>query len=379
MAPVARQSFRYGDWQAVAFAALLAAVATAALGEPEPRPSVTVLVLDARPVTSGLSFTGRVAAVEKVDVRARVSGFLKGQHFREGQDVQAGDLLFTIEEETYQALVNQRQADLSAAEAKATNAQTQLARAKELLPKQTISQATYDDRHAASLMADAAVLQAKASLAEAQINLGYTKTAAPISGRIGRAMFKHGALVGVESGALATVVSQDPIYVTFAVSQRQIMEVRKSLRGDKGGSRQAVVRLQLPDNSAYADAGKVDFTDVTVDRSTDTLAVRAVFPNEDRTLVDGQYVRVRIEDSQPQQAILVPQRSILNDQAGSYVFVLDAADKVQSKRLKLGATQGPDVVVQDGLAVGDRVVVDGIQKVRPGMTVDAAPSEPGKS
>ena len=373
-----KHTYRDGEWQTVAFAALFAAVSTAALGE-EPRPSVTVLTLDARPMTAGLSFTGRVVALEKVDVRARVSGFLKGVHFREGQDVRAGDLLFTIEEETYQALVNQRKADLSAADAKAHNAGIQLSRAKELLPKQAISQATYDDRHAVSLMADAAVLQAQAALAEAEINLGYTRTVAPVTGRIGRAMFKHGALVGVESGALATVVSQDPIHVTFAVSQRQIMDVRRRAQEGKGGSQEAVVHLQLPDNSSYADAGKIDFADVTVDRTTDTLTVRAVFPNKDRVLVDGQYVRVRIEDTQATQALLVPQRSIMNDQTGSYVFVVDAADKVQTKRLKLGATQGPDVVVKDGLAIGDRVIVEGVQKVRPGMAVDAAPSEPGKS
>jgi membrane fusion protein, multidrug efflux system len=191
-------------------------------------------------------------------------------------------------------------------------------------------------------------------------------------------MFKHGALVGVESGALATVVSQDPIHVTFAVSQRQIMDVRRRAE-EQGASQDAVVRLQLPDDSIYPGAGKIDFTDVTVDRTTDTLTVRAVFPNKNRILVDGQYVRVRIEDAQAQQALLIPQRSIMNDQTGSYVFVVDATDKVQTKRLKLGAMQGPDVVVKDGLAIGDRVIVDGVQKVRPGVAVDAAPAESGKS
>jgi membrane fusion protein (multidrug efflux system) len=375
------------SWQRSSPASLLHRAATAfllgallcggsALAQaPAPQPAVTVLTAEMRPIRPGLTFTGRVAAIEKVDVRARVSGFLAEQHFKDGQDVKAGDLLFEIEPDLYAATVEQRKADLVAAQAKADNAQVQLARAAELLPRQTISQAVYDDRRAEKQIADASVLQAKAALQESEINLGYTKISSPIDGRIGQAAFKKGALVGPEAGALATVVRQDPVYVTFPVSQRQILDVRRRLQGTTDEIEQrAVVRLQLSDDSMYPATGKIDFTDVTVDRSTDTLLVRAVFANPDRLLVDGQFVRVRAEDSRPEQAILIPQRALLNDQAGAYVFVVGADRKVQARRVTLGTTQGPNVVVREGLQVGDLVVTDGIQKIRPGIEVDAIPA-----
>jgi len=342
------------------------------LAQAPPKPAVSFTTLALSPITAGLSFTGRVSAVARVDVRARVTGYLASVNFREGQDVKAGDLLFTIEPDSYEAQVEQRKADLAAAQAKAENATVQLARAAELLPRQTISQAVYDERQAQKRIAEAEVLQAQAALRQAEINLGYTRILASIDGRIGLSAFQVGALVGPDAGALATIVSQDPIHVLFPVSQRQILAIRRRLeeRGEK--AEQGVVRLQLSDGSIYDQTGTINFGDVSVDRSTDTLTIRAVFPNTDRLLVDGQYVRVRVEGPNPDQVILVPQRSLLNDQAGSYVYVVGPDSKVQTRRLKAGPVQGPDVVVLEGLQVGDRVVVDGIQKIRPGMEVDAA-------
>jgi membrane fusion protein (multidrug efflux system) len=342
-----------------------------------PKPAVTVVAVEKRPVTQGLSFTGRVVAINKVDIRARVSGFLQEQHFREGQDVNEGDLLFTIEKDTLQAQVDQRKADLEAARATARNAEIQLERARDLLPRQTISRADYDQREADLRVANAQVLQVQAALKQAEINLGYAEIRSPVAGRIGRAAFQKGALVGPESGALATVVSQDPIHVTFPVSQRQILEVQKRL-GERARdpASAAIVRLLLPDDSVYPETGKIDFADVSVDPSTDTLTVRAIFPNRDRLLVDGQFVRLRAEDREPELALLVPQRAILNDQAGSYAFVVASDGRAQAKRVKLGGVQGPDVIVQEGLEPGERVITDGIQKVRPGMAVDAAPAAP---
>ena len=250
----------------------------------------------------------------------------------------------------------------------------QFDRGKELLPHQTISQANFDDRQAKKLTSEAAALQAQAALPEAQINLGYTRIVAPVDGRIGLAAYQKGALLGPESGPLATVVSQDPIYVTFPVSQRQILQVQQQVQGKaQTAAQSAVVRLQLPDNSPYPAPGTMNFSDVTVGRSTDTVLVRAIFPNPQRVLVDGQYVRLQVEDAQPQQALLVPQRALLNDQGGSYVFVVDSDSKAQTKRIKRGATEGSDIVVVEGLRAGDRVIVDGVQKVKPGMEVDAAP------
>lgn len=365
---------RRGSWQALVLLGSLMASAAALAQGAMPKPAVTVQTIEKSPVTFGLTFTGRVVAVDKVDIRARVTGYLNSQNFTEGQDVKEGELLFTIEDDTYQALVDQRKADLAAAEAKAENAKVQLARAAELLPRQTISQAVYDDRQADKRIADASVLQAQAALKEAEINLGYTRISSPVAGRVGRAAFQKGAFVGPDSGALATVVSQDPIYVTFPVSQRLILDVRRRLEKRQESPEGAVVRLQLSDGSYYNQVGKIDFTDVTVDQSTDTLTVRAVFPNPERLLVDGQYVRLRVEEPKPEEALVVPQRAVLNDQAGSYVYVVGADGKVQAKRVTLGAVRGTDVVATAGLQVGDRVIVDGIQKVRPGVEVDAAPA-----
>lgn len=277
--------------------ALLGMPPTAVLSQPAPKPAVTVMVAENRPIVPGLTFTGRAVAVEKVDIRARVSGYLEEQRFKDGQDVKTGDLMFVIEPDLFQAEVDQKKANLVAAQAKAENAGVQLARARELLPRQTVSQAVFEDRQAEKRIADAEVLQAQASLKQAEINLGYTQMKAPITGRAGQAAFRKGALVGPESGALATVVSRDPIYVTFPVSQRQILEVRERLnRTTEEIGKRAVVRLQLSDNALYPSPGKIDFADVTVDRSTDTLIIRAIFPNQNGLLVDGQFVRVRVED-----------------------------------------------------------------------------------
>lgn len=336
------------------------------------KPTVNAIVVQAKPLAEGLDFAGRVAAVDRVELRARLQGFLKEVKFVEGQDVKVGDVLFTIENDGYQAQVDQRQADLASAEASAANAALQLQRAAELLPQKTISQATYDDREAQKRVADANVLQAQAAVRQAQINLGYTTITAPVAGRIGRSNFQVGALVGPDSGPLALIVSQDPIYVLFPVTQRQILDVRKRLEKRAEADPQSIVRLTLADGSTYDRTGTIDFTDVTVDPGTDSVTVRAKFENPTRFLIDGQYVRVRVEEAKPEQAILVPQRAILNDQAGAYVFTIGPDSKVYAKRTTLGGARSGEVIVRNGLSVGDKVIVDGIQKVRPGLEVDAA-------
>jgi membrane fusion protein, multidrug efflux system len=338
-----------------------------------PPPAVTVISVQPTAVTPGAGFNGRVVAIDDVQLRTRITGFLEQRRFEEGADVKAGELLFMIEKAPYQAVVDQRQAELASAEANRVNTAVQLQRGQELVKNKNIPQAEVDERRAADEMAAAGILEAQAALERARIDLGYTEIHAPIAGRIGRAAFSVGNLVGPDSGVLATIVSQDPIYVTFPVSQRQLLEYRR--KGDDAGG-QPVVKVTLPDGTAYEHPGEVNFFDVQVDQGTDTVTVRAAFPNPDRTLVDGQFVNVRVERGAPVQMLALPQASVQIDQAGPFVLVVGGDNKVEARRITLGAVAGAQVVVQAGLKAGDKVIVEGIQKARPGITVAATEAPP---
>ena len=218
-------------------------------------------------------------------------------------------------------------------------------------------------------MAAAAIRKAQAALEQAEINLSYTEIYAPIAGRIGRADLSVGNLVGPDSGVLATIVSQDPIYVTFPVTQRQLL----AHRGERGDP---VVRVTLPDGTLYEHPGTLNFLDVQVDPGTDTVTVRGELPNPDRILVDGQFVGVRVERGEPERVLVVPQASLQVDQAGPYVLVVGGDDKVEARRVTLGDVEGEQVVVESGLNEGERIIVEGIQKVRPGMTVAVSEAQP---
>jgi membrane fusion protein (multidrug efflux system) len=347
--------------------------ATAEAAEPPknaaPPPSVAVITTQLVDVTPTFGFNGRVVAEDKVEVRARVTGFLQKRNFEEGADVKAGELLFVIEKDQYQAIVEQRQAELASAEANRVNTQVALQRGQELVKNKNIPQAEVDQRRANDEMAAAKILEAQAALKQAEINLSYTDIYAPIDGRIGRASVSVGNLVSPDSGVLATIVSQNPIYVTFPVSQRQLLEYR---REQSGGGHPPVVRVGLPDGTLYPEPGSLNFLDVQVDRGTDTVTVRAALTNPDRVLVDGQFVSVQVEAGKPERRIAIPQAALQVDQAGPYVLVVDGDDKVEARRVKVGATEGTQAVIQDGLKEGERVIVEGIQKVRPGMVVAAA-------
>jgi membrane fusion protein (multidrug efflux system) len=232
---------------------------------------------------------------------------------------------------------------------------------------------TRDDRQAAQQSAQGAVIIADADLRMATINLDYTTITAPISGRIGRTAVTKGNVVSPQSGALATIVSPDPIYLTFPVSERDLLQIRRE------GARAAtaaslVVRLHFADGSAYDQVGHIDFLDVSVDRGTDTRMVRAQVPNPKGELIDGQFVRVRVEGTEPEQAVLVPQAALLTDQQGLYVFVV-VDGHAAIRRLKTGADVGRDVVVEQGLADGEQVVVEGLMSLRVGAPVLASPAK----
>ena len=341
----------------------------AAQGAPPPAVSVTPVV--SRQVTETVDYIGRITAIEKVDVVARVPGFIEERNFTEGQGVKTGDLLFRIEQATYKAAVDQARATLAKAKATEVNAKLQLERGKELVRNQNIPQSTLDQRAADEAAAQASVMEEKAALEQAEINLGYTEIRSPIDGRIGLAILTKGNLVQPSSGRLATIVSQDPVYVIFPVSQRNLLDYyrRRPADADKNGP--VTVRIKLPNGTVYPHPGVANLLDVQVDPTTDTVAVRATVPNPEHLLIPGGVVSVSVERGAPKSALTVPQAAVLLDQSGRYVLVVDADKKVEQRRITTGAEQGRNIVVTDGLKEGEQVIVEGIQKVRPGQVVTA--------
>lgn len=341
-----------------------------------PAPAVTAVQVAHEPVTETREFVGRVTAAERVELRARVQGFLRERNFVEGQKVAAGDRLFLIEPEPYEAVLAQREADLLRGQAELTNAQAQLLRGEELLKDNNIPRARVDELRAAKTVAEAGIAQAEAALKGAQLNLDYTEIVAPIAGSIGLARFSVGNLVGPDSGVLATLVQQDPIYVQFPLTQRDLLAKRRLVRERGGDPAAVVVHLRLADGSRYEHAGRIDFVDVTVDPGTDTVLVRSLFANPDSLLLAGQYAEVLVETGEPENALLLPQSALQIDQTGIFVLALDDAERVQVRRVETGPMIGARVVVRSGLTPGDRVVVEGVQKVRPGQAVTASPWQP---
>ena len=344
--------------------------AAMAQGTPPP-PAVSVIPVASRQVTETGEFLGRVTAINKVDIVARVAGFIEERNFTEGQKVKTGDLLFRLEQATYKAAVEQQRANLAKAKATAVNTALQLQRGQELVRNQNIPQSTLDQRAADDAAAQAEVMQAQALLDQAQINLDYTEIRSPIDGRIGLAVYTVGNLVSPSSGTLATIVSQDPIYVIFQASERDVLEYSRRIAESADKSPHVVIHVKLPNGSTYPYPGLSNFLDVQVDATTDTVAVRAQLPNPDGVLIPGGIVGVTVERGAPRSALTVPQSAVLLDQAGRYVLVVDSAKKVELRRITAGVEQGRDIVVTSGLKEGELVIVEGIQKVHPGQIVAA--------
>ena len=333
-----------------------------------PPPAVRVVKVASTEIKPTSSFAGRIEATLKVDLRARVDGFLEKRLFTEGADVKEGDLLFVIEKGQYQAAVNQAKASIVTGEAALKLADIEVGRQTELFSRNVGAQARVDEVTAKQGEARGSVLAQKAELEKAELNLGYTDIKAPIAGRIGKANISPGNFVGPNSGTLATIVSQDPIYVTFPITQREILAVRKN--GEKRADDYEIY-LQLADGSRYAQPGKLNFFDVTVSQGTDTVQVRAIFPNPNRILVDGQLVTVAVELSKGESTLVVPQQALQLDQSGMFVLVVDNDKKVQVRRIEAGPAVGTNVSIKKGLEAGDLVVTEGIQRIRPGQAVEA--------
>ena len=354
---------------------LLAGCGGEAPPEPAGAPPPSVIAVPARVEAVGeqSDFVGRVAAMDKVDLRARVPGFLKRRAFTEGQDVEGGDLLFEIEPDQYLTVVQQREADLAKAKADQLNTAAQLKRGQELIRDKNIAQAKLDELQAADSIALASIEQAKAALDSAKLDLSYTRVLAPVAGRIGLAKYTIGNLVGPESGPLATLISHDPIYVQFPLTQRDLLEAKRANQAKGGDPKNVVIHVRLPDGSLYDQTGKLNFVDVTTDAGTDTVTLRAELPNPNRFLVDGQYVGVVVQAGEPESAIVIPQSALQVDQQGTFVLVIDSEGKAQIRRVQTGQPKGSLITVKSGLKEGELVISEGIQKVRPGQPVSATP------
>lgn len=339
-----------------------------------PPPAVLVVTATEQPVTQGTEFVGRVEALERVDIRARVTGFLRERTFVEGQMVKAGDMIFEIEREPFEAEVALRQAAVDRARAELHNAELQVARGRELIRTNAIPQSTLDQRIAEQQTAAAAVSGATAELQRARIQLDYTRIVSPIAGRIGRAAVTPGNVVGPDSGVLTSVVRQDQMRVAFPVTQRQILEFRRKAAGNAVD--QVVVKLRLSDGSTFDQVGKVNFLDVQTDKATDSVLVQALFPDPKALLSDGQFVGVVVEAEAPKQAILIPQSAVQVDQAGAFLLVVGEGNKVEQRRVKLGRGPTGQQTVEEGLAAGTLVITEGAQRARPGSVVAPRPAPP---
>lgn len=346
-----------------------------------PPPGVVVVQVKEAAVNPPVEYAGRVEALQAVDLRARVEGFLQEVAFQEGSVVKAGDLLYVIEQAPYQAAYDQARAVV--AEAKALTKRTgQYLQRLQSVKTGGISASDLEAANSANQQAEARLEEANASLVKARLNLDYSTIRAPISGRIGPTAYTKGNLVGPSSGRLARIVQMDPIRVVYAMSETDLAEVKTA---EKNSSTQNylrerfIPRLRLPNGKMYSRDGRIAFIDNQMDPGTGTIAVRAVFDNPEEMLLPGQYVTVLVSLKEAKRRPLVPQSAVMEDRDGRYVFVVDSNDTVQVRRIRTGASVQDRWVVESGLSDGETIVVQGVQKAVPGQKVhpmsDQKPAE----
>jgi membrane fusion protein (multidrug efflux system) len=343
-------------------------------------PVVGVVTVESKAITEATEINGRIQAIGRVDLSARVTAFLDEKLFVEGAEVSKGDLLFRLERAPFEADVEGKRAAVAQAQAQLENANLALDRAEQLLKSSSGSQSSADNARAAQKTAAAQLKSAQAQLRQSEISLGYTEIRSPIDGRVGRTAFTIGNVVGPASGALATIVSQDPIYVSFPISVARFLELRERFATD-GGSNAVRIRLRLPDGRLYGQVGKLNFIDINVARDTDTIVLRAIVPNPalpgggGRELVNDELVRVVLESVKPRDVVAIPRAAVLTDQQGDFVYVVGEKDIAQQRRIKLGQSTATTAAIIEGLQVGERVIAEGIQRVRPNTPVAPAPVE----
>ncbi|ECR8934596.1 multidrug efflux RND transporter periplasmic adaptor subunit AcrA [Salmonella enterica] len=336
-------------------------------------PEVGVVTLKTEPLQITTELPGRTVAYRIAEVRPQVSGIILKRNFVEGSDIEAGVSLYQIDPATYQATYDSAKGDLAKAQAAANIAELTVKRYQKLLGTQYISKQEYDQALADAQQATAAVVAAKAAVETARINLAYTKVTSPISGRIGKSSVTEGALVqNGQASALATVQQLDPIYVDVTQSSNDFLRLKQELANGslKQENGKAKVDLVTSDGIKFPQSGTLEFSDVTVDQTTGSITLRAIFPNPDHTLLPGMFVRARLQEGTKPTALLVPQQGVTRTPRGdATVLVVGADNKVETRQIIASQAIGDKWLVTDGLKAGDRVVVSGLQKVRPGAQV----------
>jgi membrane fusion protein (multidrug efflux system) len=336
-----------------------------------PPPGVLVAKVAPRAISETVEFVGQTVAVNDVILRSQVEGYLLERKFEEGDDIEAGAELYLIDPEIYGAKVAAAEGKVAQAKAELVRATKDLKRFRELIKKQSISQQNLDKAESDSLQAAADLKSAEAELLRAEIDLSHTVIRAPIEGRIGRSAVSIGDLVTPGTEQLARLVELDPIYATFSVSERDIIAAKRRYDAGEGTEIEDVeVTLRLPDGTIYEHIGRLDFIDNVVDRRTGTVIIRAHFDNPDKLLTPGIYVSTRIGREETTERLVIPQAAVSEDQAGSFVMVVDPDNKVEQRRVETGRADAGVLVINAGLDPDEMVIVEGIQKVRPGLVVD---------
>lgn len=351
-------------------------------GAQHPAPAVGVVTLKAEPLNITTDLPGRTAAYRIAEVRPQVGGIILKRNFIEGSDIKAGVSLYQIDPATYQAAYDSAKGDLAKAQAAAEIARLTVNRYKPLLGTNYISKQDFDNANSTLLQANAAVVAAKAAVETARINLAYTKVTSPISGRIGKSSVTEGALVTAgQATALATVQQLDPMYVDVTQSSNDYLRLKQELANGtlKQENGKAKVKLLLENGQEYAQEGSLEFSDVTVDETTGSITIRAIFPNQNDTLLPGMFVRARLDEGVRSDALLVPQEGVTRNPRGeATAMVVGADDKVEVRTLTAAQAIGNKWLVTAGLKPGDRVIVTGLQKIKPGIQVKAQETDSNK-
>jgi membrane fusion protein (multidrug efflux system) len=351
-----------------------------AAGPPAPPPpSVALTQVRKVAISDSTEYVGRTESVSFVDLRARVTGFLKKQTFVEGADVKEGDLLYLIEQEPYQAAVEIAEASVAQTQATLENAEKFLQRLNTVKDTGGTSKANVEAAESKVAETKGLLQERRARLVQAKLDLSYTEIRAPISGRIGRTAVYVGNLVGPESGVLATIVRLDPMWVSFPISERDYLKLQETVAaGRKSGEgiSQLIPTIRLVDGTMFRYKGRIDFQDNRVDRSTGTITLRATFPNPQLLLRPGQFVTVVQTERNSTYRLVVPQAAVQTDQVGPFVFTMDSEKKAQVRRIKTGNEVGTNLIVTEGLSEGESVISEGIQKVTPGSRVNPVANLP---
>jgi membrane fusion protein (multidrug efflux system) len=340
-------------------------------------PSVITMPVQARDVSTIYDYVGRSEASQRVELRARVTGTLLERPFEEGGKVAAGALMFKIDPAEFEARRDSAQADVAKAEATVEEATKNFERYRDLVARDAASVARFEEAKARDASAKAELAAAKAALKSAELSLGYTEITAPITGWTSRANADVGNIIGPETGILATLVQLDPIRAVFSIGEREYLIYAQRNRAEKADKLKP--RIKLADDTLYEHAGTFDMIDNEVDPATGTIAIRVTFPNPDRLLVPGQFVNVVLTSETPNSRIVVPQAAVQENQAGPFVLVVDSESVVEARSIKTGQRIGPDIVALEGLEAGETIIIDGIQKVRPGAKVNPSSAAPRKA